>query len=458
MLISETESRMNAYTSPLFPVDELVSSLNDMNIRCETNDFRHPDASRWQEIFSNLYECLTDVPVDQIIQQHQSGTEELCDFPELHADSLPVLVFTMSMQRVMSACGVHNFTVKDLIDPEPKRVQSLCSALVNYNRFRKDRLDVYYELKEGNEKFQDQYKQLININDELKRKVNKLKAQKAEQQPAISRVQEDLDALQKQMDEHHRQKASMQRTLDEMRSHIAEKQAAVDQMKVAISKAKGEIEKLSLKIVQSPQKVKKEQEDMKQRLVSMKMTLENKQERLSELQKMKQNIMRSEIDAEKALKLLMSIQCDVDKENEIANEISQILDKTQEQKNSIRKLQLHKEQLVMVMESRQDRLAKMTLQHKAKMKEVDERLTQLKLERESQSQDRQAEQTKKTEILNQKRALAEELKRVGQEHDKKIQSIQQMYYEILENVDAYHKSLGLGWEDFRKQIQSEKYT
>lgn len=43
-------------------------------------------------------------------------------------------------------CGVHDFSMKDLLAPEPKRVRRHLSAVINFAKFREERLVMYAEL------------------------------------------------------------------------------------------------------------------------------------------------------------------------------------------------------------------------------------------------------------------------------------------------------------------------
>jgi hypothetical protein len=43
-------------------------------------------------------------------------------------------------------CGVHDFSIKDLLTPDPKRVKRHLSAIVNFAKFREERLVIYAEL------------------------------------------------------------------------------------------------------------------------------------------------------------------------------------------------------------------------------------------------------------------------------------------------------------------------
>jgi hypothetical protein len=47
----------------------------------------------------------------------------------------------------LSACGVHDaYSLKDLVRPDPSRVRRNMSAIINFHKFREDRLAMYKEL------------------------------------------------------------------------------------------------------------------------------------------------------------------------------------------------------------------------------------------------------------------------------------------------------------------------
>eukprot|EP00966_Prymnesium_polylepis_P246852 5708756-Prymnesium_polylepis.1 len=67
------------------------------------------------------------------------------EFPELHDESVSTMAFLRACQRLLSTCGISDFTLTDLTKPEYKRLRRNISAVINFAKFREERLTRYVE-------------------------------------------------------------------------------------------------------------------------------------------------------------------------------------------------------------------------------------------------------------------------------------------------------------------------
>lgn len=49
----------------------------------------------------------------------------MVEFPQLHEASVPTLVSSTAMKYMMNACGVMDFSMQDIVNPESKRIKKL---------------------------------------------------------------------------------------------------------------------------------------------------------------------------------------------------------------------------------------------------------------------------------------------------------------------------------------------
>lgn len=231
------------------------------------------------------------------------------------------------------------------------------------------------------------------------------------------------------------------------------KKSHIDQVKVALCQAKERGEKLSNKIVQSPDRVRVEQETMKQTLASLKIQLEQKRERLAEYKKKMEALKQGMGNSEKALKMLKEIHKEVDCERVLANEIGQIIEQCQEQRNVACELQARKEQLNQLLANRQDKLAKLSIQHQSKMKAASETAEQINEEKDILKHRHDKDNAKKTATQLQKQKIIETVETKKRDYDQMTESVMNLYYEIIEKIDKYHTDIAQNWEDYRQTMK-----
>ena len=97
-----------------------------------------------RRVFEHLLELCTGLSKDDIAQPVFAGLAAM-DYPELHDESIPALAFYRACARMMDVCGVVDFSIRDVLAPQPKRLRRHLSAVVNFAKFREERLVMYVE-------------------------------------------------------------------------------------------------------------------------------------------------------------------------------------------------------------------------------------------------------------------------------------------------------------------------
>ena len=64
----------------------------------------------------------------------------------MYAYTLALILSPFCLFTTQKVCGVHDFTMKDILTPDPKRVRRHLSAIINFAKFREERLVMYSEL------------------------------------------------------------------------------------------------------------------------------------------------------------------------------------------------------------------------------------------------------------------------------------------------------------------------
>ncbi len=127
------------YIFPVLRLDEVLLCLSDLGIPASPEDLTRPTTVRCLQIFTLFTDQLLAAPSASSFQL------DMLDHPELHADSYQLLSFYRQFSRLLHQVGVERFCLRDLLKPEPKRVQAILSALINFCKFREERLYIFEE-------------------------------------------------------------------------------------------------------------------------------------------------------------------------------------------------------------------------------------------------------------------------------------------------------------------------
>lgn len=101
------------------------------------------------------------------------------NYPELHEDSIPELSYLRSCSKMMTICGIVDFGLKDITNPNSKRLRRQLSGIINFAKFREERLQMYGELNVQREGIMEKLRQTQEDNGSLHGQLEQLKQQSA---------------------------------------------------------------------------------------------------------------------------------------------------------------------------------------------------------------------------------------------------------------------------------------
>ena len=129
------------------------------------------------------------------MQQPIFAAIDVLEYPELHDESIPFFTFFRQLNKLFTASGVKDFAlqvqqqpdvhtrsriaaqdaegraVQDVSKPEPVRLRRHLSAIVNFTRYREDKLNSYIDSQDQLADVMDEAAQVSAERDELVRLV-----------------------------------------------------------------------------------------------------------------------------------------------------------------------------------------------------------------------------------------------------------------------------------------------
>ncbi|CAI5725010.1 unnamed protein product [Peronospora effusa] len=245
------------YSFPLLKPREIFACLREMRVHVSEEDIRACDAGAVRTVLEAFIETTMGVTREDMAQIAFPGLSTL-SFPEIHAESIPELVFYRKAQQLLAACGVDDFGLRDVLHPTPKRVRRQLSALINFAKFREERLAAFSDITGHTDEMLEKTKALREENAVLKRELDQLLEEQKAEEPARLQLQMEVTDLQKEINFLNRQQAVMHHEKDEKRDKRKEMEDLVASARFNKIEAETEIERLKAQIVTSPDRVKGE--------------------------------------------------------------------------------------------------------------------------------------------------------------------------------------------------------
>ncbi|KAL8601531.1 hypothetical protein ACOMHN_000473 [Nucella lapillus] len=448
---------MAEYGFPILTTEECVSFFRELsNSAISEEDFKKPEPKRWQIFYGTVFELMTGRQADLTAQSLQTHLHALtdCEHIELHEESFALMSFTMTLQQVMSAAGIVDFTVRDLIEPRPKRLLRIISGAINFIRFRGCREDDFNMRKDDLERKRESYDFVLKENAELKKTLQAKQKARESHMMKMTQLQNENDAISVTIEDQHKQREVLQRSVSEMKNELAQRNAAMDQMKANILSAQAEGDKLSQRIVQSPERVKAEQERAKNRIMELKNLVEDKHRRLAEVQHQKEVIVKQQQNTDKVVHMLRDISNDSDQLGELEKQIQSTQDSRQDLYSTLMSLTSRVDSVRQLQASRHDRLAKLDLQYHHKKAALQEQHAQLAQLKETLHDPRGSSEVKKAALKEEKERIMEQVEQKVQEQEAQIEYVNNLYSKILQEVDKKNIEVANGIQTFKTVLKN----
>ncbi|CAI4036254.1 hypothetical protein SMKI_15G0920 [Saccharomyces mikatae IFO 1815] len=129
---------------PVLDLQELVICLQSCDFALATQEnISRPTSDYMVTLYKQIIENFMGISVESLLNSSSRdvGEGHLQDENEnIYSDTLNVLVLNKICFKFFENIGVQDFNMTDLYKPEAQRTQRLLSAVVNYARFREERM------------------------------------------------------------------------------------------------------------------------------------------------------------------------------------------------------------------------------------------------------------------------------------------------------------------------------
>ncbi|KAL4537163.1 hypothetical protein Ndes2526B_g04925 [Nannochloris sp. 'desiccata'] len=245
---------MSHYSFPILTDREVAQCLNELGMTYSVEQLSKPTFELVHPIYENLVTALVGITREEMQQPVFSAIDAL-EFPELHDESIPALAFHKALSKLLTASGVKDFSFRDLYKPEPQRLRRNLSAIINFAKFREEKLTAYTELQESFETLLTTKETLESEHAALQAELAALKESQAAELPEAARIEAEAQTIYAENQTLNRKQAALAGEVRSLKQQGNTLTDEASQLRYKLSQARGTGEDLRAQIVQSPQKI-----------------------------------------------------------------------------------------------------------------------------------------------------------------------------------------------------------
>ncbi|KAK4686708.1 kinetochore protein Nuf2, partial [Tremellales sp. Uapishka_1] len=247
----------------------LVQLLAALGIIVNLDDITKPTPASVQAIWAGLLDTLMGAPID-LLEQPKAALMGMMEYKELYSDALQFTMFFRHCSQLALTCKAPNFNMTDLTRPDAMRLRISLSAVMNFAKFREERVDFMADLHDKMREQQERTHRLRRQLDKVEADIKEITLRNAADRPATLAAEKRNTALRAEIQDFVTERVAIGAEWEELKT---ERQALYDKLS-ARQIEKGTLEHQVAtsrsRIVQSPERIKRQITDMQARVAEEK--------------------------------------------------------------------------------------------------------------------------------------------------------------------------------------------
>jgi len=395
-----------------------------------------------RKLYENLVILLVGISREEMQQPIFSAIECL-QFPELHDSSIPNIVFSKNLSKLMSASGLQDFSlVKDLYKPESARLRRNLSAIINFAKFREEKLSLFTEL-------QDQSDGLSARLASLKEEHKRLGADEAEHREARDAEEEETLKLEKETIELEAQLRTLNKEQAVLQSEIRTSKSVSKEMSDKVQEEKAKLEEENKKkeelksriVLDSPGKMQKVLKEIEDNIENERQCIADVESRARDASHKLETLCRSEKDLLKLTKLMEEVEKDIEKYKDTSRKVKESSAQVVNHENELISLGAQEQHLKRQQNMLTERLGRLEQQFQLKVEATASSVENQQRNKENAQMEHMTAQQK---LMNNEaicKTYQEKIKELKTSHGQEIHALNDKYNQLCHQVQEYHKLL-----------------
>jgi len=319
---NKKKEEAQTFSFPLLKSGEILQCLAELQVPLGEAELMEPEKNKdtVRKAMVHLIELCTGVTREDMSQPAFAGLSSL-NYPELHEDSIPELAFLRACTKMMTICGIPDFGIRDITNPNNKRLRRQLSGIINFAKFREERLQMYGELNMNREGVMDKLRQVQEDNGSLNGQLEQLRQQSAGEVKIIEEVEKECGEIEGKIGTLNKEQAAIRHESGELKKQANNLKDRNATIAIAIQEGEADEKRLSSQIVQSPDRVRREMSNATDRLEEERKEVVRIEKEAAQMKSMVGNAGKALKDLSKATSALEEVESEVQKHQNCVEEI-----------------------------------------------------------------------------------------------------------------------------------------
>eukprot|EP01024_Parvocaulis_polyphysoides_P045989 TRINITY_DN43168_c1_g1_i3.p1 TRINITY_DN43168_c1_g1~~TRINITY_DN43168_c1_g1_i3.p1 ORF type:complete len:479 (-),score=71.27 TRINITY_DN43168_c1_g1_i3:251-1663(-) len=435
------------FSYPLLPLNILAEELQSLlGIRVAINELGKPNSERVIGVYERFLQDLNEQAYQKLYNISEDA-KSLLEYPEIYGESLRLFKLQAALRQVVRIAGVSDLGLRDLAQPEARRFQQHLSALINYKKFRDDKLSKFNEYQQQIDTLTNSYQQLSDENlqftGELKRYQTKRKQEEQEAQQVMCEVSE-LDNRRKVA---HDQYQKIQQETKNAKAVYGQKRNEVASLKLELQSAEQISQSLKDQLVDSPEQLQQNLKEVTESIEMERSGVNTADVKLRDCRNLCDEVKKMCGDVDNAILGAERVKDAIQEKKTLSRGFKADQQQMQELERAIKLQELNEGHLRKQVEMSQERLNRYTAEKQSKQDGYEKALAEQREQKQQLQQEIIANEQKQVTENSQKiDSLKNEMNQKQLSHDEAMQALKDKEQKIYGNISNKIQVLGRAME------------
>ncbi|KAK9816471.1 hypothetical protein WJX72_000700 [[Myrmecia] bisecta] len=431
---------MSGYSFPILSDQELLPCLKEMELPCSAAQLAKPTYEVVRPLYESMVTTLMGITREELQQPVFQAIVAL-EFPELHDESIPAVAFTKNLGKLMAAAGVKDFTMQDLYKPDAQRLRRNLSAIINFAKFREEKLVPYTEMQEATEGILAERQDLEDLNRQLMSELRRLQAERASEEPDVARLEADIHEVYTENQQLNKQQATLNSEVRAMKQQTNVLADEAADLKFKLANARQEGDQLRSLIVESPEKLQAMLEEIQAAVERERSLVAEAERKARDLQARLDTVAKVEKEVQKAQRVMEEVESELAKKKAISRQVKELRSQISGEEQEALQLAATQQHLKRQQASLAERMQRLEQQAALKKEAAASCVEEQLRDKEAIEAENAATMAKLTENDAMMRALREKIKELQTTQEVQISMVLDRYTSLRQQVAEYHTLL-----------------
>jgi kinetochore protein Nuf2 len=363
------------------------------------------------------------------------------EFPELHDESIPAVAFLHALNRLLLASGVKDFSMRDLHKPEPQRLRRNLSAIINFAKFREEKLVAYTELQEGFESLLAERDAIATEHAALQAELAAVKEAQAAEVPEAERIEAEVQGVFTENQSLNKQQAALSTEVRGLKQQANVLTDEASQLRYKLSQSRSEGEDLKAQIVHSPHRIQALLEEIAASVERERSALTDAEKSSRDLAARLETASKVERDIAKAVALMGEAEVEIARKKEVSRKVKALRAEVAAADHEAMQLAATHQHLKRQQAALADRIARVRTQCEVKRQAAEGRVEEQLRNKEAIEAENAAAIAKLAENEAMIRSLRDRIAELRSAHESQVGAVLGQYQALRDAVSRYHQDM-----------------